>query len=97
MAMCQACQEGRHWDCGMQTWCECDCAGPEGDYPEEFEDDHGDSEWYAEEDYYPWDEDCEDEDDDDPKGHGLECTCETCLQNHPERVIYLEDEEESDG
>jgi hypothetical protein len=23
--MCQACSEGRHWDCGLQTWCECDC------------------------------------------------------------------------
>lgn len=25
MRMCSACQEGRHWDCGMQSWCECDC------------------------------------------------------------------------
>ena len=23
--LCQACEEGRHEDCGMQTWCECDC------------------------------------------------------------------------
>lgn len=23
--MCQACTEDRHWDCGRQTWCECDC------------------------------------------------------------------------
>jgi len=23
--MCQACNDGRHWDCGMQTWCECAC------------------------------------------------------------------------
>lgn len=23
--MCQACSEGRHWDCGLQTWCSCDC------------------------------------------------------------------------
>ena len=23
--MCHACEEGRHADCGMQTWCECDC------------------------------------------------------------------------
>lgn len=28
--MCQACQEGRHEGCGMQTWCECGCDGPEG-------------------------------------------------------------------
>jgi len=32
--MCQACEEGRHWDCGMQMWCECDCLGPEGEYPD---------------------------------------------------------------
>ena len=32
MRMCTACEEGRHWDCGMQTWCECDCDGPEGVY-----------------------------------------------------------------
>lgn len=25
MRMCQACSEGRHWDCGCQTWCECEC------------------------------------------------------------------------
>lgn len=23
--MCQACIEGHHWNCGMQTWCECEC------------------------------------------------------------------------
>jgi len=23
--MCQACSEGRHWDCGKQIWCECEC------------------------------------------------------------------------
>lgn len=23
--MCQACEEGRHWDCGLQSWCDCDC------------------------------------------------------------------------
>ena len=29
---CQACEEGRHHDCGMQTWCDCDCEGydPQG-------------------------------------------------------------------
>jgi len=25
--MCQACKDGLHYLCGMQTWCECDCAG----------------------------------------------------------------------
>jgi len=27
---CEACERGDHLNCGMQTWCECDCAGPEG-------------------------------------------------------------------
>lgn len=39
--MCQACNEGLHYLCGMQTWCECDCNGadeiwgpsPEDDMP----------------------------------------------------------------
>jgi len=22
--MCQACSDGRHWDCNLATWCECD-------------------------------------------------------------------------
>jgi hypothetical protein len=26
---CEACERGDHHDCGMQTWCECDCDGPE--------------------------------------------------------------------
>lgn len=26
---CEACEQGDHFNCGMQTWCECDCAGPE--------------------------------------------------------------------
>ena len=25
--MCEACERGDHEQCGMQTWCECDCAG----------------------------------------------------------------------
>lgn len=25
--MCEACERGDHDNCGMQTWCECDCAG----------------------------------------------------------------------
>jgi hypothetical protein len=33
----------------------------------------------------PDDYDDDDDDDDLPDGHGLECTCETCIQNHPER------------
>lgn len=32
MTMCEGCTDGRHWDCGMQTWCQCDCPGPEGMY-----------------------------------------------------------------
>ena len=32
LRMCEACYEGRHWDCGMQTWCECECPGRDGDY-----------------------------------------------------------------
>ena len=35
METCEACDEGRHWDCGMQTWCECECPGPEGIYFDE--------------------------------------------------------------
>ncbi len=27
--MCEACERGDHDQCGMQTWCECDCGGPE--------------------------------------------------------------------
>ena len=27
--MCQACKDGLHYLCGMQTWCECVCAGPD--------------------------------------------------------------------
>lgn len=35
--MCQTCYEGDHPNCGMQTWCECDCPGRDGcyDYPDE--------------------------------------------------------------
>ena len=25
--MCNACEEGRHWECCMATWCECECDG----------------------------------------------------------------------
>lgn len=28
--LCEACERGDHHECGMQTWCECDCDGPEG-------------------------------------------------------------------
>lgn len=27
--VCEACARQDHDNCGMQTWCECDCAGPE--------------------------------------------------------------------
>ncbi len=30
--MCQACSEGRHWDCNLATWRECECGGPYDDY-----------------------------------------------------------------
>ncbi len=33
--MCSACEGGRHWDCGMQTWCTCECSGPDGDYSDD--------------------------------------------------------------
>jgi len=23
--MCEACERGDHVNCGMQTWCSCDC------------------------------------------------------------------------
>jgi hypothetical protein len=26
---CEACERGDHLNCGMQTWCECECAGPD--------------------------------------------------------------------
>lgn len=29
---CEACENEQHELCGMQTWCECDCAGPDGIY-----------------------------------------------------------------
>ena len=48
------------------------------------------------EDYYepPYDQYEEGElDDDDPDGHSLECTCETCIQNHPERINNDEEDE----
>jgi len=25
--MCIACSDENHYQCGMQTWCECDCDG----------------------------------------------------------------------
>ncbi len=25
MRMCSACEDGEHHDCGLQTWCECEC------------------------------------------------------------------------
>lgn len=27
--MCEACERGDHHQCGMQTWCDCDCGGPD--------------------------------------------------------------------
>lgn len=42
--MCEACERGDHDQCGMQTWCECECCGPYGVYlPEDYElDEDGD-------------------------------------------------------
>lgn len=35
---CQACDDGDCHLCGMQTWCDCDCAGSEGVYiPDDFD------------------------------------------------------------
>jgi hypothetical protein len=37
-------------------------------------------------------------DEDDERTHSLDCTCETCIQNHPERMIYLlNDQDDDDG
>jgi hypothetical protein len=63
--MCQACSDNRHYECGLQTWCECDCPGDES--------------------CMDWD--C---DDDGQGGHSLECTCETCIQNYPERAYMTQ-------
>ena len=30
--LCEACERGDHEQCGMQTWCTCDCEGPDGFY-----------------------------------------------------------------
>lgn len=35
-------------------------------------------------------EDDDDDEDDDPSGHSLDCICERCIQNHPERESYLD-------
>jgi hypothetical protein len=38
---CDACEQGDHFHCGLQTWCQCDCDGPYGDYTDPYEDDEG--------------------------------------------------------
>lgn len=68
MMLCEACSQGRHWDCGMQTWCECECDGPDG--------------YYGLEPY----EERSDEEEESASTHSLDCTCETCIQNHPGRM-----------
>jgi hypothetical protein len=36
--LCQACNNGDHDQCGMQTWCECECEGYDaGAYPEDLD------------------------------------------------------------
>lgn len=32
MRMCEACEQEQHDRCGMQTWCDCPCAGEAEDY-----------------------------------------------------------------
>jgi len=34
MELCDACKRGQHWDCGMQTWCECECDPDAFDHPD---------------------------------------------------------------
>lgn len=50
--MCEACEQGRHTQCGMQTWCECDCDGspeamadPYPDMDNEYDDDPEDDDF----------------------------------------------------
>lgn len=81
MRMCTACQEGRHWDCGMQSWCECDCDPETAEIDEIFNPESA----FAEVEYEDWD-------DDDPDGHSLECTCEHCIQTYPERDTEIWDD-----
>lgn len=67
-------------DIGSSDWLNCS-------HECEFDDDDFDGGYSAYQD---------DLDDDDPKGHSLECTCETCIQNHPERMIYLDDDDDAE-
>jgi hypothetical protein len=30
--LCSACERGEHWDCGQQSWCQCDCETVSTDY-----------------------------------------------------------------
>jgi hypothetical protein len=64
---CQACEDGVHYLCGLQTWCDCEC------------------------DPFSYDLWGPSPDDDIP--HSDTCTCETCLQNHPERDVLYSDGE----
>ena len=48
--MCQACAEDHHELCGMQTWCQCDCEGPEGVY---YNDDPMGWSWHPEWSWHP--------------------------------------------
>lgn len=41
--MCEACQAGHHYACGLQTWCECDDAA-DGLYEAYEPDEDGDDE-----------------------------------------------------
>lgn len=36
--MCEACERGDHYNCGLQTWCQCECEGPYGVYWDEWDD-----------------------------------------------------------
>jgi hypothetical protein len=35
--MCEGCSDNHHELCGMQTWCTCDCAGPESAFFPDFD------------------------------------------------------------
>ena len=47
---------------------------------------------YQEFDAFTEDDFCDDEEYEE-EYHGLTCTCEECIQNHPEREIYLDDDD----
>ena len=70
-------------DCGQA--CDCDSDDLWRDAPIDCE--------CACEDFMDEYDEWNDPDDTGPGGHGLECTCEMCIQDHPERIaLYMDDE-----